>query len=92
MQLTDATGNIIYTDYRLKITIGKGKNSGKFAQKIKKFTQKKQKIHSDKLENPLRKSRKSTQKNQKIHSEKAENPLKKIRKIRKKTHLLPVMK
>ena len=77
MQLTDATGNIIYTDYRLKITIGKGKNSGKFAQKIKKFTQKKQKIHS---------------KNQKIHSEKSENPLKKIRKIRKKTHLLPVMK
>ena len=60
MQLTDATGNIIYTDYRLKITIGKGKNSGKFAQKIKKFTQKKQKIHS---------------KNQKIHSEKLENSL-----------------
>ena len=52
MQLTDATGNIIYTDYRLKITIGKGKNSRKFAQKIKKSTQKNQK-------NPLKKNQKN---------------------------------
>ena len=50
MQLTDATGNIIYTDYRLKITIGKGKNSGKFVPIIKNPLRK--------IKNPLRKIRK----------------------------------
>ena len=64
MQLTDATGNIIYTDYRLKITIGKGKNSGKFVSIIK---------------NPLRKIKESTQKNQKSAQKNQKNPLRKIR-------------
>ena len=92
MQLTDATGNIIYTDYRLKITIGKGKNSGKFAQKIKKFTQKKQKIHSEKSKIHSEKSKIRSEKSKKSSQKNQKNPLKKIRKIRLKTHLLPVMK
>ena len=77
MQLTDATGNIIYTDYRLKITIGKGKNSGKFVPIIKNPLRK--------IKNPLRKIKNPLRKIRKIRS-------KKIRKILLKTHLLPIIK